>query len=684
MNTPVGPRSDGHVTHFIRNIIESDLEQNTFGQRHWSGTPGDGTQQAAGPLDSQRIRTRFPPEPNGYLHVGHAKSICLNFGMARDYRGQCHMRFDDTNPVKEDQEYVDSILECIHWLGFDYRESGPAGDHENLFYASDYFEHLYRYCEYLIETGHAYVDQQSADEMRATRGTLTEPGSDSPWRDRPAAESLQLLREMRAGKHPEGSMIVRARIDMASPNMNLRDPALYRVRFADHHRTGDAWCIYPMYDYAHSLSDALEDITHSVCTLEFQDHRPLYDWALERVVPVLRTPQWQAALALLGTIAAEPQPQRQAFIASLASLRHKLFVSAPERALLALIDAFDAAGGPSPAQIDAAFALLLGDDAHQFAPLLAHALAERRRDPFQLPHQYEFARLNLTYVITSKRRLRQLVDEHRVDGWDDPRMPTIVGLRRRGYTPESIQLFCERIGVSRSDGWIDYALLEAALRDDLDPRAPRSVAVLDPVKLVITNWPEGLVETCSAPVNPHDAAGPRREFPISLEVWIERDDYLDTPTKGFFRLTPGGLVRLKYGYVIKCTGAVRDAQGALTEVHAEYLPDTRSGTPGADSVKVKGNITWVATGSAVHAEVRLYDRLFDAPHPDAAGKDFLAALNPDSRRIVQAVVEPGIDASAGLRYQFERHGYFIADAVDSTRDKPVFNRIATLRDTWGK
>ncbi len=684
MSTSAGPKVEGHVTHFLRNIVESDLEQHTFERRHWSGRPGDGSQQEAGPLDVQRIRTRFPPEPNGYLHVGHAKSITLNFGLARDFAGQCHMRFDDTNPVKEDQEYVDSILDCVHWLGYDYRETGPTGQHENLFYASDYFESLYRYCEYLIETGHAYVDQQSPEQMRATRGTLTEPGLASPWRNRPPEESLRLFREMRDGRHAEGSMIVRARIDMASPNMNLRDPALFRVRFAEHHRTGDSWCIYPMYDYAHAISDALESITHSICTLEFQDHRPLYDWAVERVVPVMRTPQWLQGLDLLQSIAAQDDEGRRAFVVSLPALRHKLFSSEAERALQSLLDKVDAATGPTPAEVDRAFELLLGPGAHQFSPLLAHALAPHRRDPFDLPHQYEFARLNLSYVITSKRRLKQLVDEHRVDGWDDPRMPTIVGLRRRGYTPESIALFCDRIGVSRSDGWIDYALLEAALRDDLDPRAPRAACILDPVKLVITNWPDELVETCTAPVNPHAPEGARRSFPIGKTLWIERDDYQQTPAKGFFRLTPGGLVRLKYGYVVRCSGATVDDDGRVTEVQAEYLPQTRSGTPGADSVKVKGNITWVHTASAVPAEIRLYDRLFSDPHPDAGDKDFLEALNPKSRHVAHGHLEPGVDPAPGLRYQFERHGYFIADAVDSRLDRPVFNRIATLRDTWGR
>lgn len=684
MDTSATPRSEGHLTNFLRNIIEEDLRGSRFARRRWVGTPGDGNHHAQAPLDIQKIRTRFPPEPNGYLHIGHAKSICLNFGLARDYSGQCHMRFDDTNPVKEDQEYVDTILDTVHWLGFGYEEDGPAGHHENLFYASDYFPYLYRFAEYLIETGHAYVDQQSAEEMRATRGTLTEPGTDSPHRNRTPAESLALFREMRAGKHAEGSMILRAKIDMAAPNMNLRDPALYRIRFAEHHRTGNEWCIYPMYDYAHAVSDALENITHSICTLEFQDHRPLYDWAVERLVPVLRTPQWLEAVEIVKAIAEQGIEAQKEFALHCYNYRHKLFASYSERDLGILFERWDRNREDVLADLPAFFSLLTGPDANQFSPLLTHALEERRHDPFDLPHQYEFARLNLTYVITSKRKLLQLVTEKHVDGWDDPRMPTIVGLRRRGYTPEAIQLFAERIGVSKADGWIDYSVLEQALRDDLDPKAARAVAVLDPIKLVLTNWEADRVEDCSAPVHPHHPEMGRRSFPIGRELWIEREDFTETPPKGFFRLFPGNTVRLKYGYVVKCTGCTKDAEGKVIEVQAEVLPDTKSGTPGADSIKVKGNITWVSAAHARPAEVRLYDRLFSDPQPDAGGKDYLQALNPNSKKVVTAFLEPGTAAAPGLRYQFERFGYFIADAVESTDAKPLFNRIATMKDSWGK
>jgi glutaminyl-tRNA synthetase len=623
------------------------------------------------------------------LHIGHAKSICINFGLARDYAGQCHMRFDDTNPVKEDQEYVNTILDTVHWLGFGYQESGPTGTHSNQFYASDYFGQLYRCAEYLVETGHAYVDQQSADEMRASRGTLTEPGRNSPWRDRPAAENLVLLREMQAGMHPEGSMILRARIDMRSPNMNMRDPALYRIRFAHHHRTGDEWCIYPMYDYAHALSDALENITHSICTLEFQDHRPLYDWALERVVPCLRAPQWRAGLDLVRSIRAQGAQAQKEFALKAHNVRFKLGSSAAERAMGEMFDAWD--HGRSTHGVDAVFddlddffTRLLGDDAHHFAPLLTHALESICPDPFDLPHQYEFARLNTTYVITSKRKLKQLVDDSHVGGWDDPRMPTLVGLRRRGYTPASLRLYAERSGVSKADGWNDYGLLEQALRDDLDPQAARTVAVIDPIRLILTNWEAGRVDLCSAPVHPHLPDLGKRSFPISRELWIERDDFAEVPPKGFFRLTPGGLVRLKYGYVVRCIGCVKNADGSVIEVHAEVIPDTKSGTPGADAVKVKGNITWVCSKAGIAAEVRLYDRLFSDPQPDAGGKDFLLALNPASIAIAQAYLEPATSGVPGTRYQFERFGYFMADIKDSSPEAPVFNRIVTLKDSWAK
>ncbi|TEA77472.1 glutamine--tRNA ligase/YqeY domain fusion protein [Allopusillimonas ginsengisoli] len=583
-SSPPAPASN-----FLRTIIDNDLTQGRYADKRWAGRPGPAAVQAQGEPDTARIRTRFPPEPNGYLHIGHAKSICLNFGLARDYGGACHLRFDDTNPEKEEDEYVHAIIDMVKWLGFDWHYANE----NNCYFASDYFGFMYQFAEALISAGLAYVDEQTADEIRATRGTLTEKGSNSPWRDRPADESLRLLREMRDGQHPDGSMALRAKIDMSSPNMNMRDPVLYRIRHVPHHRTGSAWCIYPMYSWAHPVEDALEGITHSICTLEFEDQRPFYDWILNH-------------LADLGQ--------------------------------------------------------------------LAHPL----------PRQHEFARLNLTYVITSKRKLLQLVREGRVSGWDDPRMPTLAGLRRRGYTPSSIRLFCERLGVSKSDSRIDYSLLEQALRDDLDPIAPRAVAVLDPIKLVLTNYPEGQTELCHAPGNPHDPQAGTREFPLSRELWIERDDFREEPPKKYFRLFPGNTVRLKYGYIVRCTGCIKDEHGNVTEVHAEYLPDTKSGTPGADSVKVKGNITWVSAAHAVSAEVRLYDRLFMDPHPDAGDRDFLQALNPDSCRVQQAWLEPGVQAVPGTVWQFERLGYFVADREDSTPEQPVINRAVTLRDSWAQ
>ena len=579
------------VSNFIRSQIEADLAQGVHAQRRWAGRPDTAVGHLAGALDPARIRTRFPPEPNGYLHIGHAKSICLNFGLARDFGGHCHMRFDDTNPVKEDQEYVDSILDSVRWLGFGWAHETPAGHESNLYYASDHFAHLFAMAEHLVRSGHAYVDSQNAEQMRAGRGTLTEPGRDSPWRDRPPTESLTLLSEMRDGRHPEGSHVLRARIDMASPNMNLRDPALYRIRFAEHHRTGNQWCIYPMYDFAHPISDALENITHSICTLEFEDHRPLYDWLLER-------------------------------------------------------------------------------------------LAEGGFFQRPLPRQIEFARLNLTYTVTSKRRLQEMVTGGQVTGWDDPRMPTIVGLRRRGYTQQAIQLFCDRIGVARADTWIDVGVLEQALRDDLESRAPRSVAVLDPLRLVITNYPEGASETCSAPFHPQHPELGRREFAFSRELWIEREDFAIEPPKGFFRLFPGNQVRLRYAHVIRCTGYEQDAEGRVTAVLAELMPDSRSGTPGADAYKVKGNLHWVSAAHALPAEIRLYERLFTEAHPDAGGRDYLACLDPDSRRVIQAWIEPSVTAIASEQpLQFERHGYFVADRRDSQPDRLVFNRSVSLKDT---
>ncbi|MGE0068754.1 MAG: glutamine--tRNA ligase/YqeY domain fusion protein [Thiomonas sp.] len=582
-------------SNFLRQIIERDLAQGTYANRRFAGHPADAAGHAAGQPDAARIRTRFPPEPNGYLHIGHAKSICLNFGLAQDYGGVCHLRFDDTNPEKEEQEYVDAIVEMVRWLGFDWNVGGVS----HLFYASDDFDFMYRCACALIEDGLAYVDEQGADDMRRNRGTLTEPGVDSPWRDRPAAESLERFEQMRAGEHPEGSMVLRAKIDMASPNINLRDPVIYRIRFAHHHRTGDTWCIYPMYTFAHPIEDAMECITHSICTLEFEDQRPFYDWLLDHLVR-------------LGLVA-------------------------------------------SPR-----------------------------------PHQYEFARLNLTYVVTSKRRLAQLVAEGHVDGWDDPRMPTLVGLRRRGYTPESLRLFAERIGVSKADSWIDYSVLEQALRDDLDTRAPRAMAVLDPLELQLTNWAEVFgstahAEPCSAPAHPAHPEMGRRSFDLTARVWIEREDFKEAPPKGYHRLTPGGLVRLKYGYVVRCTGCEKDAEGRVVKVLAELLPDTKSGTSGADAVKVKGVITWVSASLGAAAQVRLFDRLFTQAQPDAGGRDFLSALNPRSRQTVQVYVEPALaGAPAGAWFQFERHGYFVADRIDHAPGRPVFNRTTTLKDSWGR
>jgi glutaminyl-tRNA synthetase len=597
---------DNKPTNFLRGIIDRDLAQGTYASRRWGGGPGDATHHEAGVADPARIRTRFPPEPNGYLHIGHAKSICLNFGLARDYGGVCHMRFDDTNPEKEEQEYVDSILDAVRWLGFAWVSSVGGSTQTHLYLASNYFDAMYRAAEALVNAGLAYVDEQSAEEMRANRGDFSTPGTDSPYRSRTVAENLARFREMREGHHPDGSMVLRAKIDMASPNINLRDPAIYRIRRATHHHTGDAWCIYPMYTFAHPIEDALEQITHSICTLEFEDQRPFYDWLLER-------------LATLGLF---KQPT---------------------------------------------------------------------------PKQYEFARLNLTYVITSKRKLKQLVDEGMVNGWDDPRMPTIVGLRRRGYTPEAIGLFCERIGVSKSDSWIDYSTLDIALRDDLENKAHRGMAVLNPVKLVLTNWDTlmgaGHVEPCSLPALPHaahDAAPdtpepPPRHFTLGREVWIEREDFEQVPPKGYKRLFPGNRVRLKGGYVIECTGCVKDDAGQVTEVHATVVPDTKSGTPGADSVKVKAAITWVGVADGIAAEVRLFDRLFTEPHPDAGGKHFLDSLNPASKQVVQAFVEPSLaHAQPDQRFQFERFGYFVADRIDHAPGKPVFNRITGLKDSWGK
>lgn len=578
------------ASNFIRAIIEKDLSQHKYATKKWAGSPGDAAHQDTGVVDAAKIRTRFPPEPNGYLHIGHAKSIFLNFGLARDFDGVCHLRFDDTNPEKESQEYVDSISDAVKWLGFGWDNANES----NLYFASNYFDFMYRAAESLIENGHAYVDEQSADEMRINRGTLTEAGKDSPFRQRTVAENLARFREMRDGKHADGSMVLRAKIDMASPNINMRDPAIYRVRRAHHHNTGDQWCIYPMYTFAHPIEDALERITHSICTLEFEDQRPFYDWLLERLAE---------------------------------------------------------------------------------AGLLAHPL----------PKQYEFARLNLTYVVLSKRKLIQLVEEKHVNGWDDPRLPTIAGARRRGYTPAGFKLFTDRIGVSKADSWIEYSILEDCMREVLNTDAERRIAVLDPIKLVIDNYPEGQSEDCFAPNHPLKPELGKRTVQLSKELWIEREDFMETPSKGFFRLTPDGMVRLRYGYVVKCTGCEKDADGNVTVVHCEYLPDTKSGTPGSDSVKVKGNIHWVSAAHAYEAEVRLYDRLFKEAHPGEGDKDFLDDINQNSVQVITAQLELSLkDAKPEESFQFERHGYFVADRKDSVAGKPVFNRTVTLKDAWQK
>jgi len=593
MSTP--PTDAAKPANFLRTVIEQDLASGALEGRRFGGSPGDAEHHAHGPLDAARIRTRFPPEPNGYLHVGHAKSICLNFGLARDFGGVCHLRFDDTNPEKEEQEYVDAIVEMVRWLGWDWDIDGRA----HLYYASNYFDFMYRAAEALIERGLAYVDEQSAEQMRANRGDFTTPGVDSPFRGRSPAENLARFREMRDGKHADGAMVLRAKIDMASPNLNLRDPAIYRIKHAHHHNTGDRWCIYPMYTYAHPIEDALERITHSFCTLEFEDQRPFYDWLLEHL----------------------------------------------------------AAGG-----------------------LLARPL----------PKQVEFGRLNLTYVITSKRKLKALVDEGIVSGWDDPRMPTLAGLRRRGYTPSAIRKMADDTGASKTNIWVDYSVLEIALRADLEGQAPRAMAVLDPLPLTLTNWAEVFGsaehrEPCSAPAHPQRPELGQRRFELGPEVWIERDDFAEAPPKGFHRLYPGNRVRLKYGVVVECTGCEKNAAGEVTRVLATVVPDTKSGTPGADAVKVKGTITWVALHDARPATVRLYDRLFAEPQPDAAGRDFREALNPDSLKVVTAQVEPSLAGLERERHvQFERHGYFISDRKDHEPGASVFNRITGLKDSWAR
>lgn len=684
--TPVS----GHATNFIRNIIEDDLAQGANLPRYWCGRPAPYSEQLKeGAPDEAKIRTRFPPEPNGYLHIGHAKSICLNFGLARDYGGYCHMRFDDTNPVKEDQEYVDGIMDSVRWLGFNWEH----GKETNLYFASSYFEYMYRFAEHLITTGYAYVDEQTADEMRDNRGTLKEPGKNSPFRDRSVEENLRLFREMREGKHPEGSMVLRAKIDMASPNINLRDPAIYRIRFAEHHATGNAWCIYPMYTFAHPIEDSLENITHSICTLEFEDQRAFYDWALERIVPVLRTPQYEEARALIAKMAAGEDDRALSFAARALAAKEKLGQSEPECAMRRL---FDAWGDKAPETLDDAsmkeFFALLEAHPENFTPLMQAALDVVRKNFFLLSHQYEFNRLNLTYVVVSKRKLIQLVTEKYVDGWDDPRMPTIVGLRRRGFTPESLQSFADRCGVSKvSGGWIDYSVLEQCLREDLEARALRRMAVMKPLKLIIDNYPEGASEELLADNHPQKPELGQRKITFSRELWIEETDFAEVPPKGFRRLTiptdgtPAKPVRLRAGYVIVPTSYEKDETGRVVAVHADYLPETKSGTEGSLSVKTKATIHWLDAKTAVPAEIRVYDRLFCEPNPEAGEGSFLDRLTPNSKVILSSYVEPAAAAAErDEKFQFERCGYFVADRKDHTAEKPVFNLAVGLKDTWRK
>jgi glutaminyl-tRNA synthetase len=558
MEPLAGAAAPPAVTDFIREIIAEDLR----------------TGKHAG-----RVHTRFPPEPNGYLHIGHAKSICLNFGVASEFGGLCNLRYDDTNPTKEDVEYVEAIEEDVRWLGFEWSD--------RKFYASDYFEALYSYAEQLIREGNAYVDSLTADETRDYRGTLTEPGRNSPYRERSPEENLDLFRRMRAGEFPDGAHVLRARIDMASPNINMRDPTLYRIRHAAHHRTGDAWCIYPTYDYAHPISDAIEGITHSLCTLEFEDHRPLYDWVIENTRPAAR------------------------------------------------------------------------------------------------PQQIEFARLNLNYTIMSKRKLLALVERKLVSGWDDPRMPTIAGLRRRGYTPEAIRDFCSRIGVAKKENVVDVALLEHTVREDLNRRAPRALAVLRPLRVVVENYPEDREEFIEAVNNPEEPAAGTRRLPFSRALYIERDDFMENPPKKFFRLAPGSEVRLRHAYILKCERAIKDASGVVTELRCTYDPESLSGATA--NRRVKGTIHWVSARHARTAEVRLYDRLFQSADPSEGDRDPLSDLNPESlSKLVDCKVEPALaEAAPGARFQFERLGYFSVDP-DSRDGTRIFNRTVTLKDTWAK
>ena len=552
---------------FVRRIVEEDNRTGT-----WDG----------------RVATRFPPEPNGYLHIGHAKSICLNFGIAEEYEGSCNLRYDDTNPAREEEEYVRSIEEDVSWLGYTWT---------NKLWASDYFDTMYDYAVELIRKGKAYVDDQTAEQIRLSRGTLNSPGRESPFRVRPVDENLDLLARMRKGEFPDGSKVLRARIDMASPNLNLRDPVMYRVLHETHHNTGDAWCIYPMYDWAHGFEDSLENITHSICTLEFENHRPLYDWFIDAVNE----------------------------------------------------------GRPKEKQI-------------------------------WHPQQIEFARLNLSYTMLSKRKLLQLVQEKIVNGWDDPRMPTISGFRRRGYTPEAVRAFCKHIGINKTNSVVEMSVLENFLRDDLNKKAPRVMGVLKPLKVVITNYPMTITEELDAVNNPEDSSAGTRKVPFSRVIYIEQDDFRETPPPKFFRLTPGKEVRLRWAYFVKCESVVKDAAGNLIEIHCTYDPATRGGDSPPDGRKVKGTIHWVSAAHAIDAEVRLYDHLFAKPDPEdfPEGQDWKINLNPKSLEVVQAKLEPGLQGvTAGYRCQFERHGYFSVDK-DTTAGKLVFNRSVSLRDSWAR
>jgi glutaminyl-tRNA synthetase len=553
--------SDSGVTstNFIRNIVIQDLESGKHDE----------------------IVTRFPPEPNGHLHIGHAKSICLNFGLAAEFNGRTNLRFDDTNPLKENEDFMLAIMEDVRWLGFEWDE---------LRHASDYFQQLYDFALHLIRTDKAYVEELTADQIRAYRGTLTETGQESPWRNRPVEESLDLFQRMKAGEFEDGKYVLRAKIDMAHPNMNMRDPVVYRIRNASHHRTGDTWHIYPMYDWAHGISDAIEGITHSLCTLEFEDHRPLYDWFLENI--------------------------------------------------------------PSPS----------------------------------MPRQIEFARGNLDYTVMSKRRLRELVEEGHVDGWDDPRMPTLAGFRRRGFTPESIVAFWNEMGISKADSIIPMTVLENSVRNDLNSRAPRTMAVLDPLKVVLTNFPEGETEWLEAPLHPQDESMGTREVPLTREIWIERGDFMEEPPRKFFRLKPEGEVRLRNAFIVKCHDVIKNDDGEVIELHCEFDPDTRSGMPGA-SRRVKGTIHWVSVGHGKPVEIRLCDRLFTAPNPlGDKRRDYRDFLNPHSLDVIdKAIVETHVaEGQPGDFYQFERTGYFCHDSVDSKPGHPVLNRIVTLRDSWAR